>query len=912
MHSPSPTSTDPTEAAVLGAVASVVRELGGDRAAGRVALHSRLDGDLGLGSLERVELLVRVESAVGTRLPEVEIRNAETPADWVQAVRKAGSDATHSERWPILQPAREAHPAPVDASSFSAVLRSQVERDPARVHIHLLDRDDGEDISHAMLFASASRVASGLVESGLEPGQTVAIMLPTCDAFFSSFLGVTLAGGIAVPVYPPARANQIEQYVRRQTAILQNADVRFLISFDRIQAVASALGRDLPSLREAISAPELEERGRGRALPDVDPAEIFFIQYTSGSTGNPKGVALTHANVLANIRGIGWSVEVKPSDTVVSWLPLYHDMGLIGSWLFSLYHGLPITVLSPLDFLVRPERWLWAMSDSKGTLCPAPNFAFELCVRKITDQSMEGVDLSPWRVAINAGEPVLPATLTKFTERFRKWGFDSRAFMPYYGLAESSVALTYPPLWRGPLVDRIDRAAFEEDGKAVPTRSTDGPGCLEFVGNGRALPDHEVRVVGDGDDDVPERTRGRIVFRGPSRTNGYFRNAQATEEVLDADGWLDSGDLGYIADGELFVTGRLKDCIIKGGRNIIPQDVEMATWSADGVRKGCVAAFGSLDPDSGTERLVVVAETRSKDTGERRRIRASATEEIASNIGIPPDDVVLVPPGSVPKTSSGKIQRVETRRLYESGAFSAARVASPHAQLARLWIKGTLHTASLQAARLGSGLKVASTSLLSGSAAIGFGMIARLAPVPAIARYATAVGARALVKLEGIPLDGQLTGESGCVVLVNRAHRSDPLLIAAAFRSPFVFADRTGFHDLGPAAAFLLDPLIAPGDGQLLARIQGALNMGSAVVSFADNPLGEPPGRTRFRAEAFSAAARSAAPAIPVLLHAGSDGSVLAIQGKRLDSAVLNGNRSAGREAVRAFLTEASPSSGTV
>ena len=912
MHTPSPASTDPTEAAVLAAVASVVRELGGDQAARRVALHARLDGDLGLGSLERVELLVRVESAVGTRLPEVEIRTAETPADWVRAVRAAGSGASRAERWPIVQPAREAHPAPTDASSFAAVLRSQAERDPARVQIHLLDRDDGEDISHARLFASASRVAAGLVESGLEPGQTVAIMLPTCEDFFSSFLGVTLAGGIAVPVYPPARASQIEQYVRRQTAILQNADVRFLISFDRIRAVASALGRDLPSLREAVSAPELEERGRGRGLPAVDPADIFFIQYTSGSTGNPKGVALTHANVLANIRGIGWSVQVKPSDTVVSWLPLYHDMGLIGSWLFSLYHGLPITVLSPLDFLMRPERWLWAMSDSKGTLCPAPNFAFELCVRKITDQAMEGVDLSPWRVAINAGEPVLPATLAKFTDRFRQWGFDSRAFMPFYGLAESSVALTYPPLWRGPLVDRIDRAAFEEDGRAVPTRSTESAGFLEFVGNGRALPDHEVRVVDDDGSAVPERVRGRIVFRGPSRTNGYFRNAQATSAVLDADGWLDSGDLGYVADGELFVTGRLKDCIIKGGRNIIPQDVEMATWEADGVRKGCVAAFGSLDPGSGTERLVVVAETRVRDAAERKRVRERATEEVASKVGIPPDAVVLVPPGSVPKTSSGKIQRVEARRLYESGAFSNVRAASARTQLARLWIKGTVHASLRRAAHLGSGLKAASASLLSGSAAIGCGMIARLAPVPAIARYAIAVGARALVKLDGVPLHGRLSGESGCVVLVNRAHRADPLLIAAAFRSPFVFADRTGFNALGPAEAFLLDALVAPGDGPLLPRIQGALDLGYAVVSFADNPVGELPARTRLRAEGFAAAARNEAPAIPVLLHARSDGSVLVIQGQRLDAAVLNGNRSAGREAVRAFLAEASPSARTV
>ena len=270
----------------------------------------------------------------------------------------------------------------------------------------------------------------------------------------------------------------------------------------------------------------------------ANPSEIFFIQYTSGSTGNPKGVTLTHANVLANVRGIGWAVRAAPDDVVVSWLPLYHDMGLIGSWLFSLYYGFPITVLSPLDFLSRPERWLWALSDSGGTLCPAPNFSYEICARKIGDDALEGVDLSPWRVVISGGEPVLPATLERFTERFRPWGFDPRGFLPCYGLAESSVALTFPPLGRGPLIDAVERAAFEREGRAVPVNGAAPQDALRFVANGAALPGHRIRVVDDAGNDLPERRRGRVIFRGPSRTPGYFRNAEATSAAIDSAGWM--------------------------------------------------------------------------------------------------------------------------------------------------------------------------------------------------------------------------------------------------------------------------------------------------------------------------------------------------------------------------------------
>ena len=903
------------QASVLDGVQGLLRELGSARAAERATLESSLERDLGLGSLERVELLVRLERALDVRLPENAAQAAETPGDWARIAMSASSEPTARARWPIRQPSREAYEPPAEAASFAEVLRTQVERDPARVHIHLLDQDSGRDISHGQLYEGASRVAAGLVASGLRPGETVAVMLPTCVEFFDSFLGIMLAGGIAVPVYPPTRPNQIEAYIRRQALILRNAGVRFLISFDRIRAVANVLDGQLPALREVVSASDLALRGKDLPAPAKTPPSTFFIQYTSGSTGDPKGVTLTHSNVLANIRGIGFAVEANPSDTVVSWLPLYHDMGLIGSWLFSLYYGLPITVLSPIDFLVRPERWLWALSDSGGTLCPAPNFAFELCLRKISDEAMEGVDLSPWRVAINAGEPVLPATLRRFADRFERWGFDSRSFMPFYGLAESSVALTYPPFWRGPVVDRIDRSEFEAQGRATACADTTKGSreVLQFVGNGKPLPGHEIRIVGDKGEIVPDRNRGTIHFRGPSRTNGYFRNPEATAEVLDSDGWLDSGDLGYVADGELYVTGRLKDCIIKGGRNIIPQDVEMTAWEVEGVRKGCVAAFGCMDPDLGTELLVLVVETRVTDEAERKRIQAQVTKTVADKLGIPPDDVALAHPGFVPKTSSGKIQRLATRKLYLDGEVTLRPRTSVWTQMAKVWIAGTLRSSTRLAVDLGARFRRGSAAVIGSSLATTFGLVARLAPSTSMAHHVISPGARVVSWLAGATVPPKIGVSGAGIVLVSRAHRLDPLVVAAACRSPFVFADRLAFRDLDSAQAFLLEPLVASASGNgrgpsgvaLLDRMEAALNSGLAVVSFSDSPVGEPPARTRFRAENFAAAASAEIPLIPVLLRNQNGNGTIALEGPPVASATRAASLAASRQQVRSFLEQA-------
>lgn len=866
------------EEQILVVIRELLIELGSDRAAASLSMDSHLDRDLGLGSLERVELLVRLEARFKTRLPEEVAQEAETPLDWARAIFNGAQPAGSRERYRIVQPSREAPEAPGSAVSWPEVLRRHAQVEPDRVQIHLLDEDSGRDITYGQLLETASRVAAGLLEAGLRRNDTVAIMLPTCSDFFYAFFGVMLSGGVAVPIYPPAHAGKIEEYVRRQVLILKNAEVRFLISFDRVRSVSQIMRVSVPTLIEVTSVETLSRSGAKLPARGIEPAGIAFIQYTSGSTGDPKGVVLTHSNVLANARGIGRSVNFRRDDYVVSWLPLYHDMGLIGSWLFSVYHGAPITLMPPLAFLSRPERWMWAMHDSRGSLCPAPNFSYELCARKIPEEALEGLDLSRWRVAINAGEAVLPDTLNRFSARFKPYGFRSESFVPCYGLAESSVALTFTPMDRMPVIDTIRRAEFESEGKAIPAGS-DGNSVLRFVANGRPMPGHEVKVLDDTGHELGERVQGRIFFRGLSRTAGYYRNPKASAAVITADGWMDSGDLGYWAGGELYVTGRLKDCIIKSGRNIIPQEVEAAAAEVPGVRKGCVAAFGALDPATGTERLVVVAETRAVSASELRRIEEEIVKGVDAVLGIPPDKVVLVEPQSIPKTSSGKIRRNATRSLYLEDRLSASK-RPPWMQIASLWFESLDNGLGLWWRNVLAWLRRAIRSASLASVGYAGGCIARLAPGRKVGVAVTRSAANLILRLSGhsvgAPKGFATRNGNPAVFVTNRAGYLDPIVAAARLPGRFCYADRAVLRDLPPAAEFLLTPLCIPAAADigslpaetLQLRVERCLARGVSVLAFPDGPVGAPPMRSRFRLDTLRAAVSSSALIYPVLFRA--------------------------------------------
>src|ERR1700678_3558853 len=472
-------------------------ELGGARGLGELAARgpaAHLDRELGLGSLERVELMLRLGDACGVRLPDRVVAEADTVQDLIDAIlREESSGNANRVGW--QEPGANAGMASAPMAAHSPAIRADLEQQirtaetlteilrlrgrggPARAHIHIYEEiDQLRTITFGELYERGSTAAAELSRGGLEPGQTVSIMLPTCAEFFWTFAGILLAGGIPVPIYPPFRADRIAEYAKRQSNILRNAEARFLVTWKQAEGLARLLKPAVPTLREVLNAQSLAgapadpQRPAGEWRPvqhlshHARGEDIAFLQYTSGATGDPKGVVLTHANLLANIRAIISGIDIQPDDACVSWLPLYHDMGLIGAWFVPLFTGIPLVVMSPLAFLSRPERWLRAIHRHRATICPAPNFAYELCVRKIADKDLEGLDLSSWRAATNGAEPVRAETMERFAKRFAPYGFRRESLMPVYGLAEATLAVSVPPLGSGYKVDRIERAQFESEG----------------------------------------------------------------------------------------------------------------------------------------------------------------------------------------------------------------------------------------------------------------------------------------------------------------------------------------------------------------------------------------------------------------------------------------------------------------
>ncbi|HZV01357.1 MAG TPA: AMP-binding protein, partial [Planctomycetota bacterium] len=535
-----------------------------------------------------------------------------------------------------------------------------------RVHVELHgETGNVERITYSMLLAEGERAVAGLRKRGVQPGDSVALMLPTCREYFIAFTACLLAGAVPVPIYPPHQLDKIREHLERQVKILANARAVLLVTIPEALPLARLLRAHLPALREIVPGADLLERERDSLRVAARAEDTAFLQYTSGSTGDPKGVILTHANLLANLRAMGKVAHVDSSDVFVSWLPLYHDMGLIGAWLGSLYFAFRLVSMSPLAFLARPERWLRAMHEHHGTISAAPNFAYELCATKLDDARLEGVDLSSWRLAFNGAEPVRPHTIRAFTERFARFGFHAEAMTPAYGLAECSVGLTFPPLGRGPRVERIRRDRFERDGRAETASASDAD-AIELVSCGRPVPGHEVRFLDERGRELGEREVGRLEFMGPSATRGYFDNPAATAKLIHAP-WVDSGDYGFVADGEIYLTGRAKDLVIRGGRKIYPYELESAIAALPGVPLEGVAVFASAAKESGAERLVVVVETAEEDEARRDELLDRTRRLTLEVLQVPPDDVVLVPPRSIPKTANGKIRRAACRELYEAG-----------------------------------------------------------------------------------------------------------------------------------------------------------------------------------------------------------------------------------------------------
>jgi acyl carrier protein len=493
-----------------------------------ITLDSSFDRELGLDSLTRVELLSRVEKKFSISLPERALATAETSRDLLLAIQATGPAVIiETKASPEdLQTSEKGIAAPTTATTLVEVLQYHAERHPERTHIRLYsDEGEGETISYGDLLAEASLLAGGLQAAGIAFGESVLIMLPTGRDYFISFFGVLLAGGVPVPVYPPGRLKQIEEHLRRHASIAANSLSKIMITMPEATSFSRLMHQKVATLDKIATVEEILTLGKTHTLhlPVLATSDTAFLQYTSGSTGMPKGVVLSNANLLANIQAMGRVIEVTSEDVFISWLPLYHDMGLIGAWLGSLYYACPLVIMSPLTFLARPVRWLKAISRYKGTLAAAPNFAYELCRQRIDDEELRDIDLSSWRCAFNGAEAVSPDSILGFADRFAASGFRLESMMPVYGLAESSVGLAFPPMGRGPHIDHIDRQILMKEGKAEPASPVTGE-TLGLPGCGMPLPGHQIRIVDGNNRELPDRREGIIQFQGPSTTSGYLRN----------------------------------------------------------------------------------------------------------------------------------------------------------------------------------------------------------------------------------------------------------------------------------------------------------------------------------------------------------------------------------------------------
>jgi 1-acyl-sn-glycerol-3-phosphate acyltransferase len=863
---------DERAAVVLALVQKLLAEVH-PHARGQVTLDSRFD-DLGIGSLELAELLLRVQKAFAVELPVDILRSAETPRDLVRALDRGRAlpvEGLRAEPPPATMAAPE---APAAATTLTEALEWHARATPDRVHIRILDEwSRVEELTCAALYREGTAVAHALLARNVMPGDTVAIMLPTSRQYFTTFAGVLLAGAVPVPLYPPTRRSQLPDHMRRHVGILANAEAALLVTVPEAVSLGRLLRSNVASLRQVV-VPDALTGAPEQPLPRPGSGDLALVQYTSGSTGQPKGVALTHQNLLANIRAMGQAAAVSPADTFVSWLPLYHDMGLIGAWLSPLYFGVTLVVMAPQVFLTRPSRWLWAMHTHRGTLSAGPNFAYEVCLSKIDEAELEGLDLSSWRLAFNGAEPVSAMTVERFTQRFRRFGFHPEVMTPVYGLAESSVGLAFPPLGRGPLIDDVGRDAFVRSGRAAPS-APGHPDTLRFVACGRPLPGHEIRIVDSTGREVGERQEGRIEFRGPSATSGYLHNAEATRTLFKGE-WLDTGDLGYLAAADLYVTGRVKDIVIRAGRKLHPAELEEAVGNLPWVRKGRVAVFGCSDAAGGAERLVVVAETRVHGAEAQDALRGAIIAATVDLLGVAPDDVVLAPAGTVLKTSSGKIRRAANREVYERGQIHA-RPRPLWWELFRFGLRGV--ATSSRRVRQRAAVIAFAAYAQTVFVVLGVPVIVLLAVLPRVQwRWQVVRGAtRLLRRLTGttVTVHGlDHVPNEPCIIAANHPSWLDGPVLASVLPLSFRYVAGEVLEHEG-LNGFVLRRL----DTEFVeryerehgladtTRLASQVRAGQSLVIFPEAHLFRAPGLRRFHMGAFVVATQAGAPVVPAAIR---------------------------------------------
>jgi acyl-CoA synthetase (AMP-forming)/AMP-acid ligase II len=469
---------------------------------------------------------------------------------------------------------------------------------------------------------------------------------------------VLLAGGVPGLVATPSnRVADHDVYAARVGAILANAAAHSLYCTPEIAAIFAGERRALLA-GAALLGPELARSADGALSFEPRPEDTATIQYSSGSTGVPKGVLLTHRAMLDNIRAVRDGLGLAASDVSVNWIPLYHDMGLIDAFLLPLLGGSPTVLIPTMDFMRDPSLWLWALHRYRGAISWAPNFAYAVAASRIPEADLEGLDLSSWRIAINAAEPLLARSVEAFTRRFAPHGFRPEAMTPAWGLAENVTIATAHPVSQPPRIEHLDRAVLAARGVAEPC----GPEGVASVAIGRCLPGCRVEIRDEKGARLPDRRIGAVWLRSGSLFSAYHRDPELTARVL-VDGWLDSGDHGYLADGDLFFVSRDKDLIVIGGEKYAPHDIESLVNEVPGVREGCVVAFGVMNEERGTEEVAAVIETR--ETGEAAAaLERAVRQKVLGCTGLALRHVLLVAPGGVEKTTSGKLARRATRERH--------------------------------------------------------------------------------------------------------------------------------------------------------------------------------------------------------------------------------------------------------
>ncbi len=536
------------------------------------------------------------------------------------------------------------------------------------------DKEAEPFFSHAGIERASARFGGALQSLGLKKGDRVALILPDNADFVFAFLGAVRAGIVPVPIYPPTGLGKLSGYLDNTLHIVDKSGAKVLVTSAEIRRVLGTVQSRAPDLKQVADVETLKSLREELRPEKVGLDDLCFLQFTSGSTSRPKGVTLTHANLASNIHSImDLGLRAIPGDNGVSWLPLYHDMGLIGFVLAPLYHVNTVTFLPPLLFLKRPARWLEQMSRQRATISFGPNFAYALCVKRIKESEIEGLDLSAWRVAGCGAEPIRAENLQAFAEKFAHVGFSEKAFVSCYGMAESTLAISFSKLGEGVVVDKVDGDALWSSGKATPVPEA-AERMAPIVECGVAFDDHQIGVFAEGDEKsehpLPDRSVGELRLRGPSVMRGYWADDELTQQAF-AGGWLRTGDIGYLADGRVHICGRSKEVIIVNGRNYYPQDLEWEASRVDGVRKGNTIAFGTMKPTMDRERVVVVFETGVPEGPAREQLKADVRKAVQQGIGLTVDDVLPVDVGVLPKTSSGKLQRAKTRELYEAGDLLA-------------------------------------------------------------------------------------------------------------------------------------------------------------------------------------------------------------------------------------------------